>query len=286
MKPGLKHHYGRQVALALSMAVCAPAQAASPAEPRPAVMADPRVRLIQYVPDMIVPLSTKPGFAVTIDFGGDEKIETVSIGDSTEWQILPNRRANLLFIKAMTAPSTTNMTVVTDQRVYYFALTSVARKPGALPGEQVFALHFVHDAPVPLAAKADDPAAASPAEPAPTGPREVNAAYSYEGSREALPMRVFDDGKATYFKFAESMDLPAVFVREAGGALAVTNLANRDGYVVVDRLAAVFELRRGKQVTRVYNDAYHPDVAEGSTLVPHRTKRGKTDRATKQEAKP
>ncbi len=285
MKAGLMHDW-RPLTLGLFMAVCAPAHASSLAEASPAAATDPRVQLIEYVPDMIVPLATTPGFAVTIDFGGDEKIETVSIGDSAEWQISPNHRANLLFVKAMTAPATTNMTVVTDQRVYYFALTSFARKHGVLLGEQVFALHFVHDAPVALAAKADDSTTAAPAVPGATGPREVNTAYSYDGSREALPMRVFDDGKATYFKFAETMDLPAIFVREAGGALAVTNLANRDGYVAVDRLAAVFELRRGKLVTRVYNDAYHPDVAEGSTLVPHRTKHGKAERAAVQEAKP
>ncbi len=282
MKAGLTHDW-RPLTLALLMVVCAPAHANSPAEASPAAATDPRVQLIEYVPDMIVPLATTPGFAVTIDFGGDEKIETVSIGESTEWQISPNHRASLLFVKAMAAPAATNMTVVTDQRVYYFALTSTARKHGVLPGEQVFALHFVHDAPVALLARADDPATAAPAA---TGPREVNTAYSYEGSREALPTRVFDDGKATYFKFAETMDLPAIFVREAGGALAVTNLANRDGYVVVDRLAAVFELRRGKLVTRVYNDAFHPDLAEGSTLVPHRTKHGRVERAAVQGAKP
>ncbi|WP_353230542.1 TrbG/VirB9 family P-type conjugative transfer protein [Novosphingobium sp.] len=277
--------------LALMLGLATPAPAASANPPHPVAAVDPRVQVVEYAPDMIVPLATTPGFAVTIDFGDDEKVETVSIGDSTDWQISPNRRANLLFVKPMSAPAATNMTVVTNARVYYFALTAALQRRGVMPGGQVFALHFVHAAPVTLTAKPDTPTDSQPAAPTPASPRAVNAAYSYDGSREVLPLRVFDDGKATYFQFAEAMDLPAIFPRERDGALAVANLATRDGYVVVDRLAAVFELRRGKLVTRVYNDAFHPDVAAGSTLVPHRGKRerdkqGKTERAPAPEAKP
>jgi type IV secretion system protein VirB9 len=261
--------------LALMLACLSAGHAAGADQPHPAPAVDPRVRVIDYAPDMIVPLATTPGFAVTIDFGDDEKVETVSIGDSTDWQISPNHRGNLLFVKPMSAPAATNMTVVTSQRVYYFALTAAAQRRGVMPGAQVFALHFLHAAPIALTAKPDAPAETPPAAPATAAPRAINTAYSYDGSREVLPLRVFDDGKATYFRFAEAMDLPAIFPRERDGALALANVANRDGYVVIDHLAAMFELRRGKLVTRVYNDAFHPDIAAGSTLLPHR---GKHDR--------
>lgn len=268
---------GRWGAGILALMLATPAMAVTPP-------IDSRVQIVDYAPDQIVPLATTPGFAVTIDFGDDEKVETVSIGDSTDWQISPNHRANLLFVKPMSAPAATNMTVVTSQRVYYFALTSTLRRRGVMPEGQVFALHFVHAAPVQLVTKADPPADAPAAS---VGPREVNTAYSYEGSREVLPLRVFDDGKATYFKFADTMDLPAIFPRDRDGTLAVANVANRDGYVVIDHLAAVFELRRGKLVTRVFNDAFHPDVAAGSTLLPHRAKHGaKQGKSADQEARP
>ena len=273
-----RNHRWCTALLALALAQTPPLHAATVSSPT-----DPRVQIIEYAPDMIVPLATTPGFAVTIDFGDDEKVETVSIGDSTVWQITPNHRANLLFVKPMAAPAATNMTVVTSQRVYYFALTSALHRHGASPESQVFALHFVHAAPVRLSTNNDAPPDAPAAPPKPTPPREVNTAYSYEGSREVLPLRVFDDGKATYFKFADTMDLPAIFPRDRDGTLAVANIANRDGYVVIDHLAASFELRRGKLVTRVFNDAFHPDVAAGSTLVPHRAKHGK---AAAQEARP
>ncbi len=300
------HALAAAAALILSWS---PAGAADVAPGAPAGLPaiDPRVRVIDYAPDTIVPLDTTPGFAVTIDFGDEEKIETVSIGDSSEWQISPNRRANLLFVKPMAAPLATNMTVVTSMRVYYFALTASARRraghtgpthtgpihsgpihsgpmhtgpmhsgplqSGAAPAGQIFALHFAHAAPATVAALADPvPADAPAAAPSATQPHVANAAYSYEGSREALPLRVFDDGTSTWFRFAETMDLPAIFAREPDGSLAVANIANRDGYVVIDRIAASFELRRGKAVTRVFNDAFRPEAAAGSQLPLHDTR--------------
>lgn len=243
---------------------------------------DPHVRVIDYAPDMIVPIEATPGFAVTIDFGDEEKIETVSIGDSTDWQISPNHRGNLLFVKPMAAPSATNMTVVTSLRVYYFTLGAVPGRRGAVPAGQVFALHFTHPAPATVAA----PPAASPAPPAePAAPHVANAAYSYEGSRDALPTKVFDDGTATWFRFGPAMDLPAIFVREADGSLSVANVANRDGYVVIDRVAASFELRRGKAVTRVFNDAWHPEAGAASELQPHDPRKRKSGHG-KTEAHP
>lgn len=237
------------------------------------------VRVIDYAPDMIVPLETTPGFAVTIDFGDGEKIETVSIGDSNAWQISPNHRGDLLFVKPMAAPAATNMTVATGLRVYYFTLRAVAGKRGAIPPHQIFALHFAHPAPATVAVPASPPPAA---ETSPPPPRVANAAYSFEGARDALPLRVFDDGVATWFRFAPAMDLPAIFVREADGSLGIANVANRDGYVVIDRIAPSFELRRGKTVTRVFNDAFHPEAGAASELPAHDQRHRKPRRPSEQ----
>ena len=86
----------------------------------------------------------------------------------------------------------------------------------------------------------------TPAEPAPAPPQDVNHAYSYQGSAEILPIRLFDDGQSTYFRFAEGVSYPAIFAVEADHSEAVVNFHVRDGYLVVDRLARGFVLRRGK----------------------------------------
>ena len=41
-------------------------------------VADPRVRVVDYTPDDVVLITATLGYAVTLDFGEEEKIETVS----------------------------------------------------------------------------------------------------------------------------------------------------------------------------------------------------------------
>ncbi len=36
-----------------------------------------------------------------IEFGHGERIENVAVGDSSAWQVTPNKRANLLFLKPL-----------------------------------------------------------------------------------------------------------------------------------------------------------------------------------------
>ena len=55
------------------------------------------------------------------------------------------------------------------------------------------------------------PGAASP------GVEQRNASYTYTGSRQNVPLRVFDDGRSTYFRWAEGAATPAVFIKAADG---------------------------------------------------------------------
>ena len=225
-------------------------------------IADPRVALVEYTPDDVVLITATLGYAVTLDFGDEERIETASVGDGLNWQITPNRHANLLFVKAMAAPATTNMTVVTSLRVYHFELRGQRRAQRHHGGPLLFAVRFTHPAPAIVTAEA---AADLPPPP----PAEKNAAYSYDGAREALPVKVFDDGTSTYFKFADTTDIPAIVAVDRDGKEALVNIANRDGYVVADRVAPAFVLRRGSIVTRIFNDGFHEDSDQPSQLSRH-----------------
>src|SRR5690606_39723970 len=72
----------------------------------------------------LVKIEGRANVQATIRFGEGEHIENVAIGDSTVWQVTPNRRANLLFIKPLADRATTNMTVVTDRHTYLFDLVA------------------------------------------------------------------------------------------------------------------------------------------------------------------
>ncbi|HET8613336.1 MAG TPA: TrbG/VirB9 family P-type conjugative transfer protein [Sphingomonas sp.] len=226
---------------------------------------DPRIRWVRYDPEQVVELTGTLGYQMTIEFGPNERIENVSIGDSLGWQITPNRRASLLFVKpVMRAAHPTDMTVVTTLRRYTFDLT-VRPTPRHGNDGVIYALRFVYPPPVALTG--------APAAPPPKPePEDVNHAYSYRGSSALLPARVFDDGHSTYFTFAANADIPAILALDGKHDASTVNSAMRDGYVVVDRLAPGFVLKRGKETTTIINDGWR--APEPGPLAPPRAGRG------------
>jgi type IV secretion system protein VirB9 len=91
---------------------------------------------------------------------------------------------------------------------------------------------------------------------------EVNQRYTYSGSRENLPSRVFDDGRSTTFEWPQGVETPAIFVRRADGGEAVVNYSHDAGKLVVHQVAREFILRNGGEVTRLFNDGYR-DIERG-----------------------
>lgn len=213
---------------------------------------DARIHVVAYDPEEVVELRVALGFQLSVEFDPAEKIENVAIGDSLGWQVTPNRRANLLFLKPMSSRPATNMTVITNLRRYNFEL---GVRPRGTARSTPFSVRFLYAPPVVAYI-------APPPPPAP--PVERNAAYSYEGSSKTVPIKVFDDGLDTYFAFREAEDLPAIFAIDADGGEAVVNIRHRDGVVVVDQIARGFVLRRGGESTRVYNDGFR--IEEASAL--------------------
>jgi type IV secretion system protein VirB9 len=189
----------------------------------------------------VVELRGVLGYQLSLEFDPDEKIENVAIGDSLGWQVTPNRKANLLFLKPMSLRPDTNMTVVTNLRRYNFELSSRSKAAAkAIP----FTVRFIYPPPV--------QATAVPTPPPP--PVDRNHAYSFQGSKKVLPAELFDDGLATYFAFAPGEDLPAIYAIDPDGTESLVNSHMRDSYVVVDRVARGFVLRRGNETTKVQND--------------------------------
>jgi type IV secretion system protein VirB9 len=239
----------RALPLAFALALCAaPALAVVP-RPGPG---DPRIHVVDYDPSAVVELRGALGYQLSVEFDPSERIENVAIGDSLGWQVTPNRRATLLFIKPMSNGPDTNMTVITNARRYNFQLSV---RPRSASRSVPFTVRFLY--PPPVVALVEAP-------PPPPPPQERNRNYTYQGSTKTLPVRIFDDGESTYFTFKGLEDLPAIYAVDPDGQEAVVNTHERDGYVVVDRLARGFVLRRGSEVTRIFNDGF--PVEEASTL--------------------
>lgn len=214
---------------------------------------DPRIQMVEYDPDRVVLIRGSLGYQLMLEFASDERIENVSIGDSLGWQVTPNRRANVLFLKPIDSTST-NMTVLTSARRYVFDL-AVAPKGSRTAAPYTIRFSYPQEAvaiPVVEEQEADVP------------PTVVNDAYTVTGSRENMPVRVFDDGRMTYFEWPAEGPVPAIFAVGADGSESVINYGVRGPYVVVEQLSGRFTLRDGKQVATVTNHRFATSAGSAS----------------------
>jgi type IV secretion system protein VirB9 len=217
----------------------------------PALAADERLVARAYDPDAVVRIEGRLGVQASIAFGEDEHIDNVAVGDSASWQITPNKRANLLFVKPLSPRARTNMTVVTDRRAYYFDLVA---SPTA---KLLYVLRFTYpDEPnkdAPQLASGLAPAEAQAVAEAPVDPAQLNFAWKPKGSGKLLPARIYDDGQATYLAWALGAAIPAILVRNDKGAEGPVNFAVRDDVIVIDGVPSLIVLRAGKDSATIQN---------------------------------
>ena len=223
---------------------------AATAVPMPAQADDPRLVERLYNADEVVRIEGRANVQATIRFGEGEHIENVAIGDSTAWQITPNRRADLLFIKPLADRATTNMTVVTDRRTYLFDL--VASPAHKTP---LYVLAFTYPEEPEDAQRAEGVAPAGPnavqlaaaSDPyAVVDPAELNFAWDSKGDAKLLPTQIYDDGEATFLTWASGTALPAILVKDHEGTEGPVNFAVRGDVIVVDGVPREIVLRAGR----------------------------------------
>lgn len=212
---------------------------------------DKRIRTLDYSPDHIVQILGRSGIQSTIEFAPDERIENVAVGDSSAWQITPNRRASLLFVKPLVARSRTNMTVVTDRRTYMFDL--VAGDKWTTP---VYALKFSY--PNDKSADAEKPAQEVPALAAPPPPTPAQIAeklhfdWKSKGNGKLLPSRVFDDGTSVYLAWEKDTPLPAILTVSEDRKEGPINYRIDGEYIVISPVPTNLVLRYGSKYAQLW----------------------------------
>ncbi len=239
--------YARCAAMLLSLLVAEPVLALQ--TPR-AIATDSRIRTVRYSPNEVYQFIGHYGYQSTIEFEADEKIQTVSIGDSVAWLVNPS--GNRIFLKPIEQNALTNLTVISDKRSYFFELHAEETKD-IRDKNMIFSYRFIYP-------QSDNSAIDySQTEPLPDFEREpekFNFNYSVRGSSIIEPVRIFDDGEFTYFEFRDkNAEIPAFFRVDSAGGEELINFRKRGNYIVVERVASRFTLRRGADIICVYNDA-------------------------------
>lgn len=221
---------------------------------------DTRLAERLYSQDEVVRINGRAGVQATIAFAEDEHIENVAIGDSNSWQVTPNKRANLLFVKPLDPRARTNMTVVTDRHTYLFDLVA---SPAGTP---LYVLRFTYpdlpkkegQQPTTGGASAEEQLAVS--QP-PVDPSQLNFAWQPRGSTQLLPSRIYDDGQATYVSWAAGTPMPAILVRDEKGTEGPVNFAVRGDVIVIDGVPSLIVLRSGRNSATLENKGVRPAPA-------------------------
>ncbi|MCT2400257.1 TrbG/VirB9 family P-type conjugative transfer protein [Novosphingobium mangrovi (ex Huang et al. 2023)] len=228
-------------------------------------------RLVEHAYDEkeVVRIDGKAGIQAAIAFGDGESIENVAVGDSQAWQITPNKRADLLFVKPLETAARTNMTVVTNRHTYFFDLVASPRS------KPLYMLRFTYkDEPVEQPAAGAAMASLNPMEQAlasgdplaaPADAASLNFAWKRSGSDKLLPSRVYDDGSATYLLWPEKAAVPAILVLNEKGEEGPVNYAVRGSTIVISEVPEKIILRSGKASAELENTL--PETARPSAAM-------------------
>ncbi|MCZ8320824.1 MAG: TrbG/VirB9 family P-type conjugative transfer protein [Novosphingobium sp.] len=232
-----------------------------------AMAKDPRLAARTYNPDEVVRIDGQLGVQASITFAEDERIENVAVGDAASWQITPNKRANLLFVKPLAGKARTNMTVITDRRTYFFDLVA-----GNSP-KPLYVIRFTYPdepkpAPQQAAAPALNEAEAQLAEgEKPIDPALLNFQWARRGDARIQPVQLYDDGQSTYLTWSRDVPLPAILIRDETGAEGPVNYAVRGDTIVIEGVPSPIFLRAGRNSAQLeYRGA--PRTAAASNSVP------------------
>ena len=230
---------GRWLGLIVALAAAQPSLAVAEAVPGRGSR-DARVRVAPYVDGEVYRIATSVLNVTTVEFAPGETISSIVAGDTEGFQLDGVPGGHAFAVKPVVAGASTNITVYTSQRSYYFNVVE-ANDP------TFFVVRFSY----PSAAVTPRGAVA---------PRAPNYRYGVAGPTEFTPRSVWDDGTFTYFEFSPNVPLPAILrAGPDGGERTVNATTEANGVVRVSGVSPRWVLRLGDEVTCV--QALEPEGA-------------------------
>jgi type IV secretion system protein VirB9 len=241
----------------------------------PLAAADARLRSVPYAVDQVYPLRGHAGFQIDLEFDGDEHFVGLGSGDVEALSF--ESQDNHLFIKPKALNVHTNLTVLTNRRVYHFEYVVATARSESNPQGFLYALRFEYPPPRPpphigpMVTDADFVAQN----------RARNSDYWYCGEQSLRPTAAWDDGVQTHLRFKSRSELPAVFVRNDDGSESLINFSIEQQDMVIHRIARQYIVRRGALTGCIANRSFAGtgDALRSGTIVPavDRVTRGRVD---------
>jgi type IV secretion system protein VirB9 len=194
---------------------------------------DPMQQSVSYADGQTVILEASPGFQLTVELDSDEQITSAAAGDGASWQVSAPQRASQFFVRPNPGSTPTNLTVVTNRRIYFFLLVA---KP-QMTSSTALSVRFSY----PQEAVAEQPS---------EKPRTVSGSYRVRGAALIRPSLIWDDGEKTFLDWPEGIEAPAIFAIDRGGNESLVNIYIRNGRFVIDAVYTRLLFRLDSLVAR------------------------------------
>lgn len=220
---------------------------------------DGRIQTVTYSKNNVIKVTAQVGKAVLIQFEDDERLDgdaaTLGMGDADGWNLAV--KGNNIIFKPTVEKSDTNLIVNTNKRTYIFQLNidNDASNP-------TYALRFHY--PDTAQAKRDaDKAKQNKAWEVMKGQHNrfdvkiTNDNYWGFGDKAIKPTAVYDDGRFTYFEFANGKDLPTIYKKLPDGTESLVNKHIKGDTVIVHETNNQFIIRLGHSVLGVENRGFN-----------------------------
>ncbi len=212
------------------------------------VAIDSRIKTLIYSENEVFRVVVNYGYQTSIEFANDEEIQTISVGNNFAWQLTPIGKR--LFIKPLEDNILTNMTLITNHRAYQFEIQS-KNLANTLDDELVYVLRFFYpdedvDSQRPnVVSKATSPIPVV---------KPFNFNYSFAGNATFMPIKVFDDGISTFFKFKDDVSTLPQFSYMLNDTKFNLEPKQRGDYIVVNKVLDELILSDSTQVINIRND--------------------------------
>ena len=223
---------------------------------------DSRIRTIVYNENEVFQLKFHYGFQSYIEFAPDEDIEIISLGESYPWKITPIGKR--LFIRPIQIDVTTNMTVITTKRTYQFEISGLAFDNKANE-DLIYSIKFfypdkeIKQPTMNTNGMTGDTISVQNGFALTNIERGdiINFNYTMAGDGDQIaPIKVFDDGKSTYFQFTKNnLVVPTISMVDIYGNETKLNYHFDGDYIVVDTIAIQFSLRNGRDLICIFNNS-------------------------------
>jgi type IV secretion system protein VirB9 len=236
--------------------------------PKPGVV-DSRVRVIAYDPEQVIKIRGYVGYQIFFEFAEGETFVNLAAGDNKALDV--GYEANHMVLKPLAEKVATNITVITNRRVYQFDYSASAAKPNPALGNVIYSLRFIY--PEEEAKKAAEEAEQERtnqrlADQGPQRPRNTN--YWTCGSSAIRPVSAYDDGVQTRLRFAAHSEFPVMYVKNDDDSESLLNFTVEGEDVIIHRVSHRFVLRRGRLVACIENRSFDGggERLQSETLVP------------------